>query len=161
MPEAMGTREGLMDFSFCVHATPKMPKFLYALHLLVGLIVALAWFVLVYHRPRFRDCSRYSVHWLDILSGFSTAVSLSKCSRPCSASPDVIAPDRTRPQTRVAPAAWIIAPPSETSGTWKVVHSHPPQMQLVNLKKEDVHGDVCAGQWQHQHYCRHLPLEHR
>jgi hypothetical protein len=37
--------EGLMDFSFRVYATPKMLRFLYGLHLLVGLIVAVAWVV--------------------------------------------------------------------------------------------------------------------
>jgi hypothetical protein len=43
MPEAHGMWEGLMDFSFRVYATPKMLKFLYGLHLLVGLIVGVAW----------------------------------------------------------------------------------------------------------------------
>jgi len=45
MPEAKGMWEGLMDFSFRVYATPKMLRFLYGLHLLVGLIVAVAWVV--------------------------------------------------------------------------------------------------------------------
>jgi hypothetical protein len=36
MPEAKGMWEGLMDFSFRVYATPRMLKFLYAMHLLVG-----------------------------------------------------------------------------------------------------------------------------
>ena len=34
MPEAKGVLEGLMDFSFRLYATPRMLKFLYALHLL-------------------------------------------------------------------------------------------------------------------------------
>jgi hypothetical protein len=45
MPEAKGMWEGLMDFSFRVYATPKMLRFMYGLHLLVGLIVAVAWVV--------------------------------------------------------------------------------------------------------------------
>jgi hypothetical protein len=50
MPEAKGMWEGLMDFSFRVYATPKMLKFLYAMHLLVGLIVAVAWVVLSFQQ---------------------------------------------------------------------------------------------------------------
>lgn len=46
MPEAKGMWEGLTDFSFRVYATPKMVKFLYGLHLLAGLIAAVAWVVL-------------------------------------------------------------------------------------------------------------------
>jgi Domain of unknown function (DUF4282) len=42
--------EGLMDFSFRVYATPKMLKFLYAMHLLVGLIVAVAWVVVAFQQ---------------------------------------------------------------------------------------------------------------
>lgn len=40
MPEAKTALEGLMDFSFRVYATPRMLKFLYALHLLAGLVAA-------------------------------------------------------------------------------------------------------------------------
>jgi hypothetical protein len=50
MPEAKGMWEGLMDFSFRVYATPKMLKFLYALHLLVGLVAAVAWVVLAFQQ---------------------------------------------------------------------------------------------------------------
>lgn len=50
MPEAKGMLEGLMDFSFRVCATPRMLKFLYALHLLVGLIAAVAWVVLEFQQ---------------------------------------------------------------------------------------------------------------
>jgi hypothetical protein len=42
--------EGLMDFSFHAYATPRMLKFLYALHLLVGLIAAVAWVVLAFQQ---------------------------------------------------------------------------------------------------------------
>jgi hypothetical protein len=50
MPEAKGMWEGLMDFSFRSYATPLMLKFLYALHLLVGLIAAVAWVVLAFQQ---------------------------------------------------------------------------------------------------------------
>lgn len=50
MPEAKGMWEGLMDFSFRVYATPKMLKFLFALHLLVGLIAGVAWVVLAFQQ---------------------------------------------------------------------------------------------------------------
>ena len=50
MPEAKGMLEGLTDFSFRVYATPKMLKFLYALHLLVGLVAAVAWVVLAFQQ---------------------------------------------------------------------------------------------------------------
>jgi Domain of unknown function (DUF4282) len=50
MPEAKGMWEGLMDFSFRVWATPKMLKFLYGLHLLVGLIAGVAWVVLAFQQ---------------------------------------------------------------------------------------------------------------
>lgn len=50
MPEAKGMWEGLMDFSFRVYATPKMLRFLYALHLLVGLIAAVAWVVTAFQQ---------------------------------------------------------------------------------------------------------------
>ncbi|HXJ17108.1 MAG TPA: DUF4282 domain-containing protein [Candidatus Polarisedimenticolia bacterium] len=42
MPEAKGMWEGLMDFSFRSYATPRMLQFLYGLHLLVGLVAAVA-----------------------------------------------------------------------------------------------------------------------
>ena len=50
MPEAKGMWEGLMDFSFCRCATPKMLKFLYAIHLLAGLIAGVAWVVLAFQQ---------------------------------------------------------------------------------------------------------------
>jgi hypothetical protein len=50
MSEAKGMWEGLMDFSFRRYATPKMLKFLYALHLLIGLIAAVAWVVLAFQQ---------------------------------------------------------------------------------------------------------------
>jgi hypothetical protein len=50
MPEAKGMWEGLMDFSFRVYATPRMLKFLYALHLLVGLVAAVAWVALAFQQ---------------------------------------------------------------------------------------------------------------
>jgi hypothetical protein len=50
MPEAKGMWEGLMDFSFRTYATPRMLKFLYALHLLVGLVAAVAWVVLAFQQ---------------------------------------------------------------------------------------------------------------
>jgi hypothetical protein len=40
MPEAKGIWDGLMDFSFRLYATPRMLKFLYAVHLLAGLVAA-------------------------------------------------------------------------------------------------------------------------
>jgi Domain of unknown function (DUF4282) len=46
MAEARGMWEGLMDFSFRTYATPKMLKFLYGLHLLLGLIAGVAAVVL-------------------------------------------------------------------------------------------------------------------
>jgi uncharacterized protein DUF4282 len=50
MPEAKGMLEGLLDFSFRVYATPKMLKFLYGLHLLVGLIAGVAWVVTAFQQ---------------------------------------------------------------------------------------------------------------
>ena len=50
MSEANGMWEGLMDFSFRRNTTPRMLKFLYAMHLLVGLIAAVAWVVLSFQQ---------------------------------------------------------------------------------------------------------------
>ena len=50
MPEAKGMLEGIMDFSFRVWATPRMLKFLYALHLLVGLVAGVTWVVLAFQQ---------------------------------------------------------------------------------------------------------------
>ncbi len=50
MHEAKGMWEGLLDFSFRVYATPRMLKFLYALHLLVGLVAGVAWVVLSFQQ---------------------------------------------------------------------------------------------------------------
>jgi uncharacterized membrane protein len=52
MPEAKGMWEGLMDFLFRVYATPRMLKFLYAMHLLVGLVAAVALVVLAFQQAR-------------------------------------------------------------------------------------------------------------
>ena len=50
MPEATGMWDGLMDFSFRKYATPKMLKVLYAVHLLGGLIAAVAFVVLSFQQ---------------------------------------------------------------------------------------------------------------
>ena len=50
MPEAKGMWEGLMDFSFRGYATPRMLKFLYAMHLLAGLIAAVTWVVMSFQQ---------------------------------------------------------------------------------------------------------------
>lgn len=50
MPEAHGMWEGLLDFSFRTYATPRMLKFLYSLHLLIGLIAGVAWVVLAFQQ---------------------------------------------------------------------------------------------------------------
>ena len=50
MPEAKGMWEGLMDFSFRSYDIPKMLRFLYALHLLAGLIAGVAWAVLAFQQ---------------------------------------------------------------------------------------------------------------
>jgi Domain of unknown function (DUF4282) len=50
MSETNGMWEGLMDFSFRKYATPKMLKFLYSIHLLGGLIAAVAWVVLAFQQ---------------------------------------------------------------------------------------------------------------
>jgi hypothetical protein len=50
MPEAKGMWEGLMDFSFSSYVTPKMLKFLYATHLLAGLVAGVAWVVLAFQQ---------------------------------------------------------------------------------------------------------------
>lgn len=50
MTEARGMWEGLMDFSFRTYATPRMLKFLYGLHLLAGLIAAVACVVLAFQQ---------------------------------------------------------------------------------------------------------------
>jgi xanthosine utilization system XapX-like protein len=50
MPETNGILEGLMDFSFRRYAAPRMLKFLYAIHLLAGLIAGVAWVVLAFQQ---------------------------------------------------------------------------------------------------------------
>src|ERR1700741_3751351 len=50
MPEAKGIWDGLMDFSFRLYATPRMLKFLYAFHLLAGLVAAVAWVVVSFQQ---------------------------------------------------------------------------------------------------------------
>ena len=42
--------EGLLDFSFRRYATPRMLKFLYAIHLLGGLIAGVAWVALAFQQ---------------------------------------------------------------------------------------------------------------
>ena len=82
MPEAKGMWEGMMDFSFRLYATPKMLKFLYALHLLVGLVAAVAWVVLAFQQAPCKDCSLCLPPWWDISSGFFIAASCSRCLPP-------------------------------------------------------------------------------
>jgi len=50
MSEANGVLDGLTDFSFRKYATPKMLKVLYAVHLLGGLIAAVAFVVLAFQQ---------------------------------------------------------------------------------------------------------------
>jgi Domain of unknown function (DUF4282) len=50
MHETNGMWDGLMDFSFRKYATPRMLKFLYGIHLLAGLIGAVAWVVLAFQQ---------------------------------------------------------------------------------------------------------------
>ena len=50
MADAKGILEGLTDFSFRAYTTPKMLKFLYGLHLLAGLIAAVAWVALAFQQ---------------------------------------------------------------------------------------------------------------
>jgi len=46
-----------MDFSFPRYGSPKMPKLLYAIHLMGGLIAGVAWVVLAFHLFRRLFCS--------------------------------------------------------------------------------------------------------
>ncbi len=50
MAQSNSMWEGLLDFSFRKYATPKMLKFLYAIHLLGGLIAGVAWVVLAFQQ---------------------------------------------------------------------------------------------------------------
>lgn len=50
MTEARGMLEGLLDFSFRFWATPRMLKFLYGVHLLVGLVAGVVWVVLAFQQ---------------------------------------------------------------------------------------------------------------
>jgi hypothetical protein len=79
MPEAKGMWEGLMDFSLYTYATPRMLKFLYALHLLVGLVAAVTWVVVSFQQPQCRVCSHSLVLSSDTFSGFSIAASCLRC----------------------------------------------------------------------------------
>src|SRR5262250_230265 len=54
MSGANGMWDGLMDFSFRKYATPKMLKVLYAIHLLGGLIAAVAYVVLAFQQAPVR-----------------------------------------------------------------------------------------------------------
>ncbi|HEX5425013.1 MAG TPA: DUF4282 domain-containing protein [Candidatus Acidoferrales bacterium] len=50
MAEVRNMWEGLFDFSFRTFVTARMLKFLYALHLLCGLVAAVAWVALGFQR---------------------------------------------------------------------------------------------------------------
>src|SRR5215469_7910052 len=50
MTQTNGMWDGLMDFSFRRYATPRMLRFLYAIHLLAGLIAGVAWVVLAFQQ---------------------------------------------------------------------------------------------------------------
>lgn len=50
MPEVKGIWDGLMDFSFRLYATPGMLKFLYAVHLLAGLVAGVVWVVVSFQQ---------------------------------------------------------------------------------------------------------------
>jgi hypothetical protein len=50
MPEAKGIWDGLMDFSFRLYTTPRMLKFLYAVHLLAGVVAGVAWVVVSFQQ---------------------------------------------------------------------------------------------------------------
>ena len=94
MPEAKGMWEGLMDFSFRVYATPKMLKFLYALHLLIGLIAAVAWVVLAFQQAPVQGL----IALLGALVGYSFWILYCRVILEVLAAvfriADVIAPDR-------------------------------------------------------------------
>jgi hypothetical protein len=98
MLEAKGMREGLMDFAFRVHPTVRMLKFLYALHLLVGLISAFAWVVLAFQQAPvqgllalLRALVRYFLWILYCRVTFEVLAAVFRIA-------DVIAADRTTPQ---------------------------------------------------------------
>ena len=62
-----GMWEGLMDFSFRRFTTPRMLKFLYAIHLLAGLIAGVAWVVLAFQKAPVQGL----VALLGVLVGYS------------------------------------------------------------------------------------------
>jgi hypothetical protein len=98
MPEAKGMWEGLMDFSFHANATPRMLKFLYALHLLVGLVAAVAWVVLAFQQAPVQGL----LALLGALVGYSFWILYCRVVLEVLAAvfriADAIAPDRTTPQ---------------------------------------------------------------
>lgn len=98
MPEAKGMWEGMMDFSFHVYATPRMLKFLYALHLLVGLIAAVAWVVLAFQQAPVQGL----LALLGALLGYFFWILYCRVILEVLAAvfriADAIAPDGTRPQ---------------------------------------------------------------
>ena len=67
MPQSNGMWEGLMDFSFRRYTTPRMLKFLYAIHLLAGLIAGVAWVVLAFQKAPVQGL----VALLGVLVGYS------------------------------------------------------------------------------------------
>jgi Domain of unknown function (DUF4282) len=86
MPEPNGMVEGLMDFSFRRYATPRMLEFLYAIHLLAGLIAGVGWVVLAFQQGPVQGLLALLgalVGYFDIFCGFSTVASHSRCSQPC------------------------------------------------------------------------------
>ena len=95
MHEAKGMWEGLMDFSFLVYATPKMLKFLYALHLLLGLVAAVAWVVVEFQQAPVQGLlallAALAGYFLWILYCRVTLEVLAAVFRMA----DAIAPDRT------------------------------------------------------------------
>ena len=98
MPEAKGMWEGLMDFSFYIYATPRMLKFLYALHLLVGLVAAVAWVVLAFQQAPVQGLLAF----LGALLGYFFWILYCRVIFEVLAAvfriADAIAPDRTTPQ---------------------------------------------------------------
>lgn len=98
MPEAKGMWEGLMDFSFHAYATPRMLKFLYALHLLVGLVAAVAWVVLAFQQSPVQGL----LALLGALVGYFFWILYCRVVLEVLAAVfrivDAIAPDRTTPQ---------------------------------------------------------------
>lgn len=98
MSEAKGMWDGLLDFSFRRYATPRMLKFLYGLHLLIGLIVAVAWVVLAFQQA----AAQGLVALLGALIGYFLWILYCRVVLEVLSAvfriADAIAPDRTVPQ---------------------------------------------------------------